>query len=54
MKNVSPQTEAVERLPVILGNRVQLKQVLLNLLLNAVEAMRALAVGYENWWSVLS
>jgi signal transduction histidine kinase len=36
---VSVQTELAEGLPVIQGDRVQLQQVILNLIMNAVEAM---------------
>ena len=40
MKNgVSVQTQLAEGLPLIQGDRVQLQQVILNLILNAVEAM---------------
>ncbi len=37
--NVSVQTQLAEGLPLIQGDRVQLQQVILNLILNAVEAM---------------
>jgi len=37
--NVSVQTQLTEGLPVIQGDRVQLQQVILNLIINAVEAM---------------
>src|SRR5271165_2425026 len=40
MKNsVSVQTKFVESLPLVQGDRVELQQVILNLILNAVEAM---------------
>jgi C4-dicarboxylate-specific signal transduction histidine kinase len=40
MKNrVSVRTELVEGLPLVQGDRVELQQVILNLILNAVEAM---------------
>ena len=40
MKNgVSVQTQLADRLPLIQGDRVQLQQVVLNLIVNAVEAM---------------
>ena len=46
LKNgVSVQTELAEDLPVIHGDRVELQQVLLNLIINAVEAMRDVSVG---------
>jgi PAS domain S-box-containing protein len=38
---VSLQTELAEDLPLIMGDRIQLQQVILNLLINAVEAMSA-------------
>ena len=41
---VSVRTELAEGLPLILGDRVQIQQVLLNLIINALEAM---AVGEE-------
>jgi C4-dicarboxylate-specific signal transduction histidine kinase len=55
LKNsVSVQTELAEGLPSIEGDRVQLQQVVLNLIINAVEAMsgvsedaRALVIGTE-------
>ncbi len=37
--NVSVQTQLAEHLPLIQGDRVQLQQVILNLIINAVEAM---------------
>jgi signal transduction histidine kinase len=39
MQRVSLHTELIEPLPRVLGSRVQLQQVILNLLTNAVEAM---------------
>jgi PAS domain S-box-containing protein len=42
---VSMQTELAEALPVIRGNRVDLQQVILNLILNAVEAMSEVTEG---------
>jgi C4-dicarboxylate-specific signal transduction histidine kinase len=38
--NVSVQTQLAEGLPRVQGDRVQLQQVLLNLIINAIEAMR--------------
>ena len=43
--NVSVQTELAEGLPLIQGDRVQLQQVVLNLIINAVEAMRGVSEG---------
>src|SRR5271165_4732396 len=46
LKNgVSVHTELAEDLPVIHGDRVELQQVLLNLIINAVEAMRDMSEG---------
>jgi C4-dicarboxylate-specific signal transduction histidine kinase len=46
MKNgVSVQTQLAEGLPLIQGDRVQLQQVILNLVVNAVEAMSAVDKG---------
>jgi signal transduction histidine kinase len=41
MHQISLTVELAERLPVIVGDRVQLQQVVLNLLLNAIEAVAA-------------
>jgi NO-binding membrane sensor protein with MHYT domain len=43
--NVSVQTQLAEGLPLIQGDRVQLQQVILNLIINAVEAMRGVREG---------
>jgi C4-dicarboxylate-specific signal transduction histidine kinase len=40
---VSVQTELAEALPLVQGDRVQLQQVILNLIINAVEAMSGIA-----------
>ncbi len=46
MKNgVSAQTELVEGLPLVHGDRVELQQVILNLILNALEAMSETSEG---------
>jgi signal transduction histidine kinase len=46
MKNsVLLQTELVEGLPLVQGDRVELQQVILNLILNAVEAMSEMGEG---------
>jgi PAS domain S-box-containing protein len=42
---VAVQTELEERLPRVLGDRVQLQQVILNLVVNAVEAMGGVSDG---------
>jgi PAS domain S-box-containing protein len=42
---VSVQTQLAEGLPRIQGDRVQLQQVILNLLINAIEAMRGVGEG---------
>jgi C4-dicarboxylate-specific signal transduction histidine kinase len=44
-RGVSVQTEPDEALPVIPGDRVELQQVILNLILNAVEAMSEVSEG---------
>jgi NO-binding membrane sensor protein with MHYT domain len=43
--NVSVQTQLAEGLPLIQGDRVQLQQVILNLIINAVEAMSGVSGG---------
>jgi PAS domain S-box-containing protein len=46
MKNgVSAQTELVEGLPLVHGDRIELQQVILNLILNAIEAMSEMSEG---------
>jgi PAS domain S-box-containing protein len=42
---ISVRTELVEGLPLVQGDRVELQQVILNLILNAVEAMSELSEG---------
>jgi signal transduction histidine kinase len=42
---VSVQTQLAESLPLIQGDRVQLQQVILNLIINAIEAMSAVSEG---------
>ena len=41
-KNVGLKTELADRLPPVMGDRVQLQQVLLNLIMNGVDAMSTL------------
>ncbi len=43
--NVSVRTQLADGLPSIQGDRVQLQQVILNLIINAVEAMRSVTEG---------
>jgi signal transduction histidine kinase len=43
--NVSVQTQLAEGLPLIQGDRVQLQQVILNVIINAVEAMSGVGEG---------
>ena len=43
--NVSVQTQLAEGLPLIQGDRIQLQQVILNLIINAVEAMSGVSEG---------
>lgn len=45
---IVPQTHVVEGLPPVAGDRVQLQQVLINLVLNAVEAMSEAAEGLRD------
>jgi nitrogen-specific signal transduction histidine kinase len=42
---VSVQTDLLAGLPPVLGDRVQLQQVLLNLIMNGIEAMTAITNG---------
>jgi signal transduction histidine kinase len=41
-QKISIQTELTDRLPEVFGNRIQLQQVVLNLTINAIEAMSAI------------
>jgi PAS domain S-box-containing protein len=42
---VSLQTQLVSDLPIVFGDRIQLQQVILNLILNAIQAMSSVAEG---------
>ena len=47
---VSLQTQLANDLPLILGDRIQLQQVILNLLINAIEAMGGVGEGPRELW----
>jgi C4-dicarboxylate-specific signal transduction histidine kinase len=47
---VSLQTQLAQDLPPIQGDRVQLQQVLLNLIVNAIEAMSGVSEGARELW----
>jgi C4-dicarboxylate-specific signal transduction histidine kinase len=47
-RSVAVQSELPKDLPPVLGDRVQLQQVLLNLLMNGIEAMNAVTGGERN------
>jgi PAS domain S-box-containing protein len=47
---ISLQTELANDLPLILGDRIQLQQVILNLLINAIEAMSEVSAGLRELW----
>ena len=47
IRHVTPRTELAPALPPIEGGRVELQQVLLNLVLNAADAMRGIGVDYR-------
>jgi hypothetical protein len=51
--NASIRTDLANDLPQIAGDRVQLQQIAMNLIVNSIEAMRTL-MGYEIWVSSLS
>ena len=47
---VSLHTQFAQRLPLIHGDRVQLQQVILNLIVNAIEAMSGVSEGARELW----
>jgi PAS domain S-box-containing protein len=47
---ISLQTQLATDLPLILGDRIQLQQVVLNLLINAIEAMSGMREGPRELW----
>jgi PAS domain S-box-containing protein len=47
---ISLQTQLANDLPLILGDRIQLQQVILNLLINAIEAMSGMREGPQELW----
>ena len=46
----SLQTQLANDLPLIMGDRIQLQQVVLNLLVNAIEAMSGVIEGPRELW----
>ena len=46
---VTVQTQLAQGLPPVRGDRVQLQQVMLNLILNAIEAMAGVDAEVRNW-----
>jgi signal transduction histidine kinase len=47
---VSPHVELANDLPLVLGDRIELQQVILNLLINAIEAMSGVGEGPRELW----
>ncbi len=50
LNRVSLQTKLANDLPLIMGDRIQLQQVILNLLINAIEAMSGAGAGPRELW----
>ena len=48
-RSVVMRTQFADDLSPVLGDRVQLQQVMLNLVMNAMEAMSSVAAGRGNW-----
>ena len=53
-QNVTVDTDLAQNLPAVTGDRVQLQQVLLNLVLNACEAMTVMVLRSANCSSLLN
>ena len=47
---VALETHLADDVPLILGDRIQLQQVLLNLMMNAIEAMSGVGEGPRELW----
>jgi PAS domain S-box-containing protein len=47
---ITLQTQLANDLPLVLGDRIQLQQVILNLLINAIEAMSEVSEGSRELW----
>jgi signal transduction histidine kinase len=47
---VSLETQLSADVPLILGDRIQLQQVILNLIINAIEAMSGVSEGLRELW----
>ena len=51
---VAVQIQLADGLPPVQGDRVALQQVVLNLIVNAIEAMGSVGTGRASCWSVAS